>query len=101
MIKGNESDVRNIDLELQAKRGDKFYWFELQRILHIFTTTCPIEMGFGSKWHSSIFTGHVIYIEKSKLNIADMWLIPLDLVTYMGLLGKWQISFIGNYVIMP
>ena len=24
MIKGNESDVRNIDFELQAKIGDKF-----------------------------------------------------------------------------
>ena len=24
MIKGNESDVANIDFELQAKRGDKF-----------------------------------------------------------------------------
>ena len=24
MIKGNESDVRNIDFELQAKKGDKF-----------------------------------------------------------------------------
>ena len=44
--------------------------FELQRILHIFATTCPIEMGFGSK--CSIFTGQVIYIEKSKLNIDDM-----------------------------
>ena len=25
MIKGNESDVRNINFELQAKRGDKFF----------------------------------------------------------------------------
>ena len=53
--------------------------FELQRILHIFTTTYPIEMEFGSK--CSIFTGLVIYIEKSILNIADMRLIPLDRVT--------------------
>ena len=37
-------------------------------------------MGFGSK--CSIFAGQVIYIEKSKLNIADMGLIPLDRVTY-------------------
>ena len=27
MIKGNESDVGNIDSELQAKRGDKFLRF--------------------------------------------------------------------------
>ena len=38
-------------------------------------------MGFGSK--CSILNGQVIYIEKSKLNIADMWLIPLDRVTYV------------------
>ena len=38
-------------------------------------------MGFGSKW--SILNGQLIYIEKSKLNIADMWLIPLDRVTYV------------------
>ena len=29
MIKGNESDVGNIDFELQAKRGDKFLCFAL------------------------------------------------------------------------
>ena len=29
MIKRNESDVRNIDFELQAKRGDKFLCFTL------------------------------------------------------------------------
>ena len=58
--------------------------FELQRILHIFTTRCPIEMGFESK--CSIFTGQVILIEKSKFNIADMWLIPLDRVTYIHIL---------------
>ena len=35
MIKGNESDVRNIDFELQAKRGDVLHRSELQRIVHI------------------------------------------------------------------
>ena len=29
MIKGNESDVGNIDFELQDKRGDKFLCFPL------------------------------------------------------------------------
>ena len=38
-------------------------------------------MGFKSK--CSIWNRQVIYIEKSKLNIADMWLIPLDHVTYI------------------
>ena len=37
-------------------------------------------MGFGSK--CSILNGQVIYIKNLKLNFADMWLIPLDHVTY-------------------
>ena len=44
--------------------------FELHRIAHISSTICPIEMRFGSK--CSDLNGQVIYIEKSKLNIADM-----------------------------
>ena len=43
MIKGNESDVRNIDFELQAKRGDKFLCFtlfELDRTVPISSTRC-------------------------------------------------------------
>ena len=73
MIKGNESDVKNIGFELQAKRGDKFLCFTLfliQRIGHISAARCLIEIGFGSK--CSIFIEKVIYTEKSKLNIADM-----------------------------
>ena len=78
MIKGNESDVGNIDFELQAKRGDKFLCFTLflnskkcsRGNARISATRCPIEKGFGSK--CSILNGQVIYIEKSKLNIADM-----------------------------
>ena len=45
LIKGNESDVGNIDFKLQAKRGDKFLCFEVQRIVHISATRWPIEMG--------------------------------------------------------
>ena len=37
-------------------------------------------MGFGSK--CSILKGLVINVENPKLNIADMWLIPFDRVTY-------------------
>ena len=40
-------------------------------------------MRFGPK--CSILNGHVIYIEKSKLNISNMQLIPLDVVT----IDKW------------
>ena len=38
-------------------------------------------LGFGSK--CSIWNRKVIYIEKSNLNTADIWLIPLDRVTNM------------------
>ena len=37
-------------------------------------------MEFESK--CSILNEQGIYIEKSKLNVVDMWLIPLDCVTY-------------------
>ena len=47
--------------------------------VHISTTRCPIEKRFGLK--CGISNGEVICTEKSKLNIADMWLIPLDCVT--------------------
>ena len=46
---GNESDVWNINFELQVKRGDKFacftFVFELYRIIHISVARCLIEMG--------------------------------------------------------
>ena len=48
--------------------------------VHISTTRCLIEMGFGLK--CSVLNGQVIYLEKSKSNIADMWLIPFERVTY-------------------
>ena len=63
--------------------------FWIWRIVHISATRCPIEMGFGSK--CSILNGQVICIEKSKLNIADMWLIPLDRVTYMFFLSSYKV----------
>ena len=43
-------------------------------------------MGFESK--CSFLNGQVIYVEKLKLNIADMWLIPLDRVTYAVLFAE-------------
>ena len=54
--------------------------FELHRIIHISATRCLIEIGFGSK--CSIFNEQVIDNDKSKLNIADKRLIPLDRVTF-------------------
>ena len=58
--------------------------FERQQIVHISATRCPIVMGF--EWRCSIINGQMIFTEKSKLNIADMWLIRLDHVTYYSIL---------------
>ena len=54
--------------------------FEIQRIAHISWTRCQIVMGYGSKCR--IWYVQKGYIENSKLNIADKWLISLDHVTY-------------------
>ena len=64
--------------------------FWLKRIVHISATRCSIEMGFESR--CSILNRQVIYIEKAKLKIADMWLIPLDRVTYLF----WLMYFTSN-----
>ena len=37
-------------------------------------------MGFESKWN--ILNRQIVDVEKSELDIADMWLISLDHVTY-------------------
>ena len=53
-------------------------------------------MGCGSK--CSIWNGQVIYIEKSKLNIADMWLIALDCVT--NLIENYEIG-LCTFALVP
>ena len=53
--------------------------FLIQRIVHTSAIRCSIEMGFWSK--CGISNGQVTYVENSKLNIAEMWLIPLDRAT--------------------
>ena len=65
-----------------------FHCFLTSKNVHISATKCLIEMGFGSK--CSILNGQVIYVEKSKLNIAAMLLIPLERVTYIhqGVLAR-------------
>ena len=50
-------------------------------------------MGFESR--CSILNGQVIYIEKTKLKIADMWLIPLDRVTY------WKFNYTFEIFYQP
>ena len=84
MIKGNESDVTNIDFDLHTKRGDKFLYFtyfrNLKRLSVVSASRYLIVMRFKSK--CGIFNGQVVYIENSELNIANMWVILLDHVTY-------------------
>ena len=50
--------------------------FELWRMFISQQPDLRLRWGFGSK--CSIVYGQVIYIEKSKLNIANIWLIHLD-----------------------
>ena len=38
----------------------------------------------------------VVYVEKSKLNIADMWLIPLDRVRNLKWRGRW-VQYCGDF----
>ena len=54
--------------------------WELERMFISLQPDVRLRWGFESK--CSILNEQVIYIEKSKLNITDMWLIPLDHVTY-------------------
>ena len=51
-------------------------------------------MGFRSK--CSILNEQVIYIEKSKLEIADMWLIPLDRASIYYPFKSCKIEFIAQ-----
>ena len=74
-----------------------FHCFKTSKIARISATGCLIEMGFGSK--CSILHGQVIYAKKSKLNTADMWLIPFDRVTYMWLYLPHQ-AILGNHMIL-
>ena len=55
--------------------------FEIKRIAHISWTRRWIVMGMDQKCR--IWYVQVDYIENSKLNITDKWLISLDHVTYM------------------
>ena len=41
-----------------------------------------VWLTWGLDQNVAFLNGQVIYIEKSILNIVDMWLIPLDRVTY-------------------
>ena len=73
MIKGNESDLANIDFEYRLKEVTNYnvlHCLEFQRLAHISGIRFRIVMGFGSKCR--ILNGEVDNIENSKLNIADM-----------------------------
>ena len=86
MIKGNESDVRNIDFELQAERCDKFLCFTL------FLKEQPDVLLRWGLDQNVAFLMNKWFIKKSKLNIADVWLIPLDPVTFIGRTGIFGIT---------
>ena len=68
MIKGNESDVWNIDL-----RYSSFYI--------VFELFISLQPDVRLRWGLDLNV-QVIYVGKLKLNIADMCFIPLDGATY-------------------
>ena len=74
MIKGNESDVTNIDFEFyslkEVTNSYVLHCLEIQRYAHISGTRFRIVIGFGSKCR--ILNGQVDYNEHSRLNIVDM-----------------------------
>ena len=77
MIKVNEPDIVNFDLSyrLRKMKNPCFTLLELQTIVIISPARCPIKTGLGSK--CSIVNVQTFHIERSKLIIADMRLIPL------------------------
>ena len=85
LIKGNEWDVRNIDFELQAKRGDKFLCFSLFWTSKNCSYLCSQISNWDGVWIQNVefWMDSWFRLKKSKLNIADMWLIPLACVTYV------------------
>ena len=84
MIKWNELDARNVDSEFQAKQVINAY------VLYCFLTSKSWSNLYNQisdwdgiwikMWHLKWKTE--VKVKNSKLNIADMWLIPLDRVTY-------------------
>ena len=74
MIKGDESHVKNIDFELRAKRGLKILMFYIVfEFKELFISLQPdVRLRWGVWIKNNILMKQVIYIEKSKLNIADM-----------------------------
>ena len=79
-IKGNETDVANMDVELLPKTSDKFVCFtSFKTARNIFATKRLIVMGFKGK--DIIFNSQISCVETLKLNFAIMCLIPLDHAT--------------------
>ena len=65
---------------------------EIQRIVHISNTRCPIQMEVESK--CNILNGQVVYFgEKKTLEIADVRFIPLDCVTDTGSFNSYWLWF--------
>ena len=97
MIKGNESDVGNIDLELQAKRGDKFLFyvvFELKELNISLQPDVRLRCDLDQNVTFLMDKWFMLKNQNWILNI-DMWLIPLDRVTYIGVLGTYVAGYIG------
>ena len=76
MIKGNDSDVANF--ELQTKRGDKLLFYIVRNIKELSISQEPDVWAQWSLNQNVAFQmDKKFYNENSELNIVDVWLIPL------------------------
>ena len=55
-----------------------------------------VQMRWGLYQNDSILNGQMIYIEKSKFDIADMWLIPLTMSHWMHIKYKTRKYFFSS-----
>ena len=91
MIKGMSRMSRYINFEIQAWRGDKFLCFTLfLSFKELFISPQPdVRLRWGLDQNVAFkMDKWFIFKKTTKLKIANMWLIPLDCVTYRHVTTK-------------
>ena len=81
MIKGNESDVRNIDFELQLQKGIPCFCFIGNKLLQTLQPGVHLLSGLDQI---------VAFLKSFQITIENRhkWLIPLDQVTNLSGMNK-------------
>ena len=79
MIKGNESDVGNIDFELLAKRGDKFLcfalFFEIKELFISLQPDAQLRWGLDQNVAFSMDKWFIFKNQNGKLPTCDSFLL--------------------------